>query len=239
MQGLTIAQLQLLGIGVEVGLEVWNGHTVGVLIVNTQATAHVDVLYTNTMTLKLVLQLIDTITEGFEVAHIQYLTTNVEVQADHFDVLHLRGFLNDFQHVLHVDAKLILCQTSSDISMRMSAYIGIQTESHTSHLALGSSQFVDDLQFRDALHVEAEDVVVQSEVNLPVALADTGINNLLVGEPSLDAGFYLATTDAVSTQASLTDNLQHLGVGIGLDSIVHTEAFVLAGLLIDGAKRLT
>ena len=121
----------------------------------------------------------------------------------------------------------------------MCTHIGIQTEGHTSHLALGCCQFVDNLQLGNALHIEAEDVVVQTEINLPVALAYASVDDFRTGETCLDAGLYLATADTVNTQACLTDNSEHLGVGIGLDSIVHTKALMSAGLLVDCTKRLT
>ena len=82
--------------------------------------------------------------------------------------------------------------------MSMSPHIRIQTESYTSHLVLGSSQLVDYLQLGDALHVETENVVVKTEINFPVALANTGIDNLLFRKTCLDTSLYLATTDTVS-----------------------------------------
>ena len=163
----------------------------------------------------------------------------MEVQTYHFDIAHLRGFLHNGQHVAHVDAKLVLGKSGGEVCMGMSPHIGIQAEGYTGNLPLGSSQLVDNLQLGDALHVEAEDVVVQAKVNLPVALTNACIDDALAGETGLDAGFYLAAADTVDTQACLTDNLQHLGVRIGLDGIVHAKALMFAYLLSDGAKRLS
>ena len=73
MEGLTRLQLQLLGVSVEVSLEVRNGHTVGVRVVDTQTTTHVDVLYADAVADEFLLQLVDTIAECLEVAHIQNL----------------------------------------------------------------------------------------------------------------------------------------------------------------------
>ena len=106
------------------------------------------------------------------------------------------------------------------------------------HLALLSCELVDDLQFWDTLHIETEDVVVEAQVDLPVALAHTGVDNLRGRESGLDGCFDLAAAHTVGTQSRFTDDAQDLGVGIGLYGIVHHEALMLAGLLVDGAQRL-
>ena len=122
--------------------------------------------------------------------------------------------------------------------MGMCADVGIQAESHAGHLTFCGSQFIDDFQFGDALHVETEDIVVQSEIDLPVGLAYTCIDHLIVGEPGLDACFYLTTADAVGSHAGFTYQTEHLRIGIGLDGVVHHKTLMLASLLVDGAQRL-
>ena len=79
MQRLAGTQAQLLGIGVEIVLEVGQGNTVGVLVVDTQTAAYIDVLNADAVAFQLVLQLIDAIAECFEVAHVENLAANVEV----------------------------------------------------------------------------------------------------------------------------------------------------------------
>ena len=179
-------QFQLLGIGVEVSLEIGNGHTVGVRIVDTQSATHVDVLNTDAMTDKLLLQLVYAIAECLEIAHIQYLRTNMEVQAYKFYVLHLLGLANHLYHIAHSDAELVLGQSGGDVSVGVGTHIGIQTESHASHLALLGCQLVDNLELGDALYVKTEDVVVQSKFDFPIALTYTSINDFLLREACLD-----------------------------------------------------
>ena len=87
MQCLTGTELQLTGVGVEVGLEVWDGHTVGVSVVDTQTAAYVDMLHTDAMTVEFVLQFVHTVAEGFEVAHVENLRTDMEVQTNELHVL--------------------------------------------------------------------------------------------------------------------------------------------------------
>ena len=145
MQSLSWLQLKLLGIGVEVSLEVGDGHAVGVLVVYTQSATHVDVLYADAMTDKLLLQFVHAIAQSLEVAHIQYLRSDVEVQTHKLHVLHLFGFAYHRHHIAHGDTKLVLGQSGGDVGVSVCAYVWIQTESHTSHLALSSSKFVDNL----------------------------------------------------------------------------------------------
>ena len=66
-------------VGVEVGTEVGQWHTVGVLVVNAQTAAHIDVLHAQVVALQLVLQLIHAVTQGLEVAHVENLRADVKV----------------------------------------------------------------------------------------------------------------------------------------------------------------
>ena len=120
----------------------------------------------------------------------------------------------------------------------MGAHIRIQAEGHTGNLAFGSSQLIDDFQLGDALYIEAEDVVVESQVNFPVALAHTSKYNLGGREACLDAGLNLASADAVNTQTCFADNAEQLGVGVSLDSIMYVPCLVLLCLLFDSLERL-
>ena len=54
-------------------LEIGDGQTVGMLVVDTQSSAYVDMLHMNTMTLQLILQLVHAIAESLEVTHIEDL----------------------------------------------------------------------------------------------------------------------------------------------------------------------
>ena len=135
-------------------------------------------LYRDAVTLQFLLQLVDTVAEGFEVTHVQYLASYVEVQAYHFDVAHVGCLFDDLQHVAHVDAELVLSQSRGDVGVCMCTHVGIQAKGHTGSLALGSRQGVDDFLLGNALYVEAEDVLIQTKVDFPVRLAYAGIDYL-------------------------------------------------------------
>ena len=87
MERLTGTELQLTSVGVEVGLEVWDRHTVGVSVVNTQSAAYVDMLHTDAMSVEFVLEFVHAVAEGFEVAHIEDLRTDMEMQTYELHVL--------------------------------------------------------------------------------------------------------------------------------------------------------
>ena len=181
-----MTQFQFLGIRIEVGLEIRDGQTIRMLIVHTQTTANIDMLHDDPALLQLVLKLVHAITEGFEVTHVENLRTDVEVETHELHVGKLVSLVDHRIHIAHGDTKLVLSQSGGDIRMGMGTHIGVQTECHARHLTLGCCQLVDDLQLRDALNVEAEDIIVKSEIDLPVTLANACIDNLLTGETSLD-----------------------------------------------------
>lgn len=125
----------------------------------------------------------------------------------------------------------------SDVGMCMCPDVRVESECHPCHLAAFTRQLVYHLQFGYALHVEAEDVVVQPEVDLPVALSHAGIYDPVVGESRLYRRLYLTAADAVSPQACSPDDPQQLRVGIRLHRIVHHEPLVLPCLGIDSLQR--
>ena len=102
----------------------------------------------------------------------------MEVQAYKFHMSQFVGFRNHVEHIAHGNTELVFSQSRRDVRMGMRPYIGVQTESHTGHFALGSCQFIDDLQFGYALYVETEDIVVETEIDFPVGLSYACINNL-------------------------------------------------------------
>lgn len=69
----------------------------------------------------------------------------------------------------------------------MGTYIGIDTESHIGHLTFSGSQLVDNLQLGDRLHIKAENVIIQPQIDFPISLAHPCKTILPVGKPALMA----------------------------------------------------
>ena len=238
VQSLVRPQLQLSGIRREITLEIRNRLTVGVIIINAQSTTYIDMFHKYLTRLKPVLQLVHTIAKGYEVSHIQYLRTDMEMQADEIDILHLLRHVDHLIHIFHADAKLILCQSGSNIRMGMRPHIRIDTESDIGHFAFRGSQFVDDLQFGDRLYIETENVVIQTEFNLPIRFAYTGKNNLLCRETGFHRRTNFTATHTIGSHATLTDYGKYLRIGIRLYSIMHVKTFVTGNFFIDGIQRI-
>ena len=120
----------------------------------------------------------------------------------------------------------------------MCSDIRIQSERHTCHLSFGGCQFIDNLQFWNTLHVETENIMLKTKVDLPVTLTNAGINDLVTGESCLDGGFYLTATHAVGSQPSFTDDAEDLGISISLHGIMYHESVVFARLTHNRLKCL-
>ena len=237
VQPLPLAELQVARVGVEVGLEVGHGHAVGVVVVDAQSAAHVEVFQPYVAVLQVGLQVVDAVAQGLEVAHVEYLAADVEVQSDERHVLQRRGLLDDAVHVFQGDAELVFGQPRGDVGMGVGPDVGVDAEGHAGRGALAGRQFVDDFQFGNALHVEAEDVLVQREVDFPVALAHACKHRLRRRESGPQGGLYFAAAHAVGTQPGLAYHVEHLGVGVGLHGIVYHKPVVACGLVVDTLER--
>ena len=101
----------------------------------------------------------------------------MEVESDELDMAHLLGSLDDAFHVFHGNAELVLGQSRGDIGMGVGTDIGVDAQCHLGCLVHAGGNLLDDLQFGLALHVEAEDTFLQSQLNLPVAFAHAGIDD--------------------------------------------------------------
>ena len=66
------------------------------------------------MRFKLVLKFVDTVAECLEITHIENLASDVEVQSEELDVLHLGSLFDYGFHVAHGNSELVFCQTCCD-----------------------------------------------------------------------------------------------------------------------------
>ena len=162
----------------------------------------------------------------------------MEVQSNEAYVFHPLSLCNSLLHLVHGNAELVLCQSCGNVGVCMRAHVRVDAEGHPCHLTLGLCELVDNLQLCYALYIEAEDVVVESEIYLPVALAYSGIYYLRWCEPCFYACLNLSTAYAVGTKAGLADDVQNSRVGIGLNGIMHAEVLMLACLVVDAIERL-
>ena len=163
----------------------------------------------------------------------------MKVQTDKVDMLHLQSHIYHFIHIFHTDAKLILSKSGSDICMGMCTYIGVDTKSNVCHFSFGSSQFVNNFQFRNRFYVKTENVIIQSKFDLPIGFPHTGKYNLLCWETSFNSCTYFAATYTIGTQSTLTDDGEYLRVCICFHSIMHVKMFVTGYFFIDSSQCVT
>ena len=169
------------------------------IIVNAQSASHIDVLHNDVMRFKLVLKFVDTVAECLEITHIENLASDVEVQSEELDVLHLGSLFDYGFHVSHGNSELVFCQTCCDVCMRMGADIRIDAETNLRNLILFFSQFIDDFQLRNTLYIEAEDAFLQSEVDFPIAFAYTSVNNLAGWKSGFDGCLNFSSAHTVGS----------------------------------------
>ncbi|CCY01646.1 unknown [Prevotella sp. CAG:924] len=118
--------------------------------------------------------------------------------------------------------------------MCMGSHVGIDSEANVCCLAFCRSQLIDDFQLGHALHIETENIGIQSEIDFPISLADSGKHYFRSGEASLQSCFDLASADTIRTKPGVGNDAQHLRVGIGLNGIVYLKILVTASLGLYG-----
>ena len=161
----------------EISGKVGDGVFVGMLIVNTQTAAQVDIFRIYAGFFQFILQLVHLLAKLSERFHVCDLAADVKMQADILYSGQLLGPTDGRQSIFPGNAKLVFVQARSDFCMGVSVYVGVNPESNARLCPKGNGQFVDNLQFRQAFHVEAVNARFESQYNLPVRFAHPGKDN--------------------------------------------------------------
>ena len=210
---------------------------VGVLVVDAQAAAHVDVAHRAAAALQARDQLVDAVAQRREIHHVQDLRSDVEMQAAVADVRQAQRQVHDLVELLVVDAELVLRQAGGDAGVRVRSDVGIDAQAHGRHDAHFARQGVDHLQLGRRLDVEAGDAGLQGDADLRVALADAREHDALRGEPRRQGGEHFAAAHAVGAEAPRRDLRQDPRVVVGLDGVVHAEVRVAVELGLHRIQR--
>ena len=153
-----------------------------------------------------------------------------------FHIIHLQCTVDDIVHIVHADTELVFCKTCCDVGVSMCTYIRIDTESHSCNFAFGCCKFVDDFKFRNRFYIEAENIVVQSEINFPVCFTYSCIYYLAWRKSSFDSRFDFSAAYTVGTKSAFADNTENLRVGICLNGIMNAEFIVFATFILYSLK---
>ena len=130
----------------------------------------------------------------------------MKMQAYKFHMVQCRSYLNHLLHVFHGDAELVFRQSRGDVGMCMGTYVGIDTEGNSGDFAFCFGKFVDDFQFGDAFYIEICNTGINSQVDFPIAFADSGKDNPAGRETSLDTCFDFSTAYTVGPESGRTDD---------------------------------
>ena len=71
------------------------------------------------------LQIVDSVAERLEVAHIEYLGADVKMKPFKRDIAHVFGHLNDLLHIAHGNAEFVFCQSGRDVGMGVGSDVRI------------------------------------------------------------------------------------------------------------------
>ena len=236
----TLGQLQMPAEHLEPSGEIRHGQVVGMLVVDTQATAHVDVAHRTAAPLQAPDQFVDPVAQRRKIPHVQDLRTDVEMQPA---VLHMAQGESQVHHAVHllvVDAELVLRQARGDARVGVRPDIRVDAQAHGRHDPHLARQGVDHLQFRGRLHVEAGDARLQAEPDLVVALPHAGKHDALRREAGIQRGADFPAAHAVGAESARGNLRQDARIVVRLDGIVHPEVRIAVQLRlhrIEGAAQ--
>ena len=228
----------MLLVSLKIRFEIRNRVAIRILIIYAKTSTYIDDFDVYFFILQPILNLVDSFCERDEIVHLKNLATNMEMQAAEFHIGQALGKNDEFFHILHGYAELILGQSCCDIRMSMCTYIWIDAEANICGFVFGCSQFVKYQQFWNALHIEAEDVVVESEIDFPIALTHTRKYNFISWKTYFKHSLYFATTHAVYSQSCIQYQFEYFGIDICLHSIVYVIIIVLIYFSTDSIKCL-
>ena len=172
---------------------------------------------------EIVLHLVHPHAQALERGEVRYLRADVEM---HPHQLHVPQRGQQGHHrvqVGQVDAEFVLVKPRGDVVVRVGVHVGVEAQGHPRRAVLAGGQRVDDLQLGHGLHVEAENVVVQRQVDFPVGLAHPGKDDALRRDARVDGRLYLAAAHAVGPEAGPPHLAQDGRVHVRLQRVMHAE----------------
>ena len=148
------------------------------------------------------------------------------MQAYEVDILEFVCLLYEMRHLLEVYAKLVFGKSGGYILMGVGIDVGVDAQSYIGGLAKRCGKLVDDFEFGLRLDIETSYAILESEDNLGISLADSGINYLRAFESCVESCLNLSAAHCVDSKSGRLHMTKNAGIGIGLHGIVHFEAFV-------------
>ena len=235
VQRLVGPQLEVVGVGLEVGPEVGHGLAVGVLVVDAKPAAEIDVGEGDAVVFDFIEDFSGAEAESAENGHVGDLGADMEMQPNQFDVGHAEAFGEDVFEVVEIDAELVFFDARGDVVVGVGVHVGIDAEGDAGFGAHAGSDFVDDADFGERLAVETENAVPEGEGDFGVGLAYAGIYNVGGGETAFEGAGDFVAAHTVGSQPAVADVAEEDGVGVGFHGVVDAVA-VGEGCLLEGVE---
>ena len=102
----------------------------------------------------------------------------MKVESYELDVLHLAGRCNYGIHVAHCDAEFVFGKSGCYVCMGVGTHVRIDPKTYSGLISFLPCQLIDNLQFTFTLCIKAENVLFQSEINLPITFPNASIYDL-------------------------------------------------------------
>ncbi|MNS67799.1 hypothetical protein D3C72_1010610 [compost metagenome] len=200
-------------------------------IVDPETPAHVQVMDVDAFGRQLVnelQQLVGRFHKGIELGE---LGADMAIHPLDLDVGHGRRLAVDGGRLLDGDAELVLLEAGGDIGV--SARIDIRVDPYRDPrlLAHAASDPVQALQLGFRLQVEAEDLFLQREAHLGLALGDAGEDHLGRIPPRRQHPGQLPAGDDVKARAQARQQVEQGQVGVGLDRVADQMGNVARSLI--------
>ena len=221
MHGLAFVDFQVAVEDVEIGFEVGHRFPVGVVVVDAESAAHVEVFQNDALFAEPLLDVEYPFAERFEHLHIADLRADVEVQPDDFEVCEF--FERSDRRVDFVvrDAEFVIRFAGGDVAVRFWIDVGVDPKRDSRLFAHSSGDFVDDLQFVQRFAVEREDFLAERVFDLPVGFADAGEYDLRCRKPVFDGHPHFVAADAVHAHAGAAHGFDDARVEVRFQRIMY------------------
>ena len=237
MQLLTGAQFQMTQEAVKVFCKTWHGIFKRRFVIDAEAAPYIDVGEVDIGSIEGVLQFIDTFGQRREAVQVQNLRADMKMQSYAIHTGQFRSMANGGNHVLHRYAEFVFGHSGGNLLVRVCIDIGVDAQRHAGFASHLGCQVVDIVQLGQTLHIETENIVLQSGSDFPVAFPHAGKNDFSGRETGINSCPDFPTAHAVCTQSGCGDGSQQFGIGIGLDGVMYMQVLGIRTGSLNFAKR--
>jgi hypothetical protein len=147
------------------------------------------------------------------------LRADVHLHAADAQVFHLRDGGIHLRHAADADAKLVFVFAGRDVLVRVGLDVGVHPDGDRRDLAHLARDFVDELQLRLGLDVEAVNPLLQRVADLLPGLADAREGAFRRVAAGLQHAEKLAAGDDVEPRAPLREQVEHGDVRVCLHGV--------------------